>query len=78
MREYAEKLILYPQKQIVVTLFRFTSNVRVQKLRSNAWIEDPGRFRELWETCSFHPATISPLNSLMAPSYDQKTEKLHE
>ena len=63
----------YAQQLMVLKLVS-VSHDQIGFKNSGLTIESggPRRFREVRETCSFHPATLSPLNSFMVPSYDKK------
>ena len=63
--------VRYTEQIVLVNMCRIFIKNGIQKIRSNACIEGPGRFRKVRKTCIFHPATISPLNSFMVPSYDK-------
>ena len=50
----------------------------MKTLRSNAWIEGPGTYRELGADDRKNSVLVAPLNSFMVPSYDpnQKSSRV--
>ena len=50
----------------------------MQKLRSDAWIEGPGRYREVEEAEKKDSVLAAPTNLFTVPSYDQQIETVNE
>ena len=64
----------YSEHLILAKFVRFHITNRIQKLRSNACIEGPGRYREVGDALRNNSVPIAPLDSFVVPSYDQKTK----
>ena len=69
---------LVPWKFILVKCLRFYIEMSGAKTQVYAWIEGPGRYREVGDAYRKNYVLIAPLNSFMVPSYDLRTEKVHE